>query len=212
MIDLCYTLLSDGSSDRALIPIINWLLKTHLSECAIQSQWADLRRLDKSLRDTFEKRIQMSVDLYPCDLLFIHRDAEKEPHQYRVNEIQRAISQLPDRIPPIVCVVPVRMTEAWLLFDISALRKAASNPNGKVSLSLPSLKKIEDEPDPKRILNGLLREASELSSQRLKKFSESDRVHRLSELIIDFSPLRKLPSFLALESEIECVIEQQKWK
>ena len=212
MIDLSYTLLSDGSSDRALIPIINWLLRNHLSDCAIEYQWADLRRLDKSLKNTFEKRIQMSIDLYPCDLLFIHRDAEKEPHEYRVSEIQSAISKLSDAIPPTVCVMPVRMTEAWLLSDISALRKAASNPNGKVSLSLPILKKIEDEPDPKKILNGLLREASELSSQRLKRFSESERVHRLSELTTDFSLLRILPSFLALESEIKCVIQQQNWK
>ncbi len=68
MMEIRYTLLSDGSSDRALIHVINWLLQTHLSHCAIQPQWADLRSLDKSLRDTFKKRIKLSLDLYPCDI------------------------------------------------------------------------------------------------------------------------------------------------
>jgi hypothetical protein len=47
MMELHYTLISDGSSDRALIPILNWLLKIHLNDWAIQPQWADLRGLDK---------------------------------------------------------------------------------------------------------------------------------------------------------------------
>ena len=129
MIELRYTLLSDGSSDRALIPILNWLLQSNLNDCATQPQWADLRPFNKSLKDTFEKRIKLSLELYPCDLLFIHRDAERDRHEIRVNEIRTAITQVSSSISiPTVCVVPVRMTEAWLLFDISALRKAASNP------------------------------------------------------------------------------------
>jgi hypothetical protein len=170
MNELRYTLLSDGSSDRALIPILNWLLQTHINNCAFQPQWADLRRLDKSLRNSFEKRIELSLQLYPCDLLFIHRDAEKEPHKTRVDEICTAVTQIDIAItvPPIVCVVPVRMTEAWLLFDISSLRKAASNPNGSIELQLPDIRKLENEPDPKQILYTILRQASELSPRRLR--------------------------------------------
>jgi hypothetical protein len=124
MMELRYTLLSDGSSDRALIPILNWLLQIHLNDCAIRSEWANLRSLNKSLTSTLEQRIRLSLDLYPCDLLFIHRDAEKEPHATRVNQILKAIAQLDSLISvPSVCVVPVRMTETWLLFDEIALRQ-----------------------------------------------------------------------------------------
>jgi hypothetical protein len=212
MIELRYTLLSDGSSDRALIPILNWLLKTHLNDCAIQPQWADLRPFDKSLRNTFEKRIKLSLDLYPCELLFIHRDAEKDPHKTRINEICNAVTQSASLISvPTVCVVPVRMTEAWLLFDSVALRKAASNPNGKTPLNLPDIRRLEDEPDPKNVLYELLRQASGLSSRRLRTFSESERTHRVSELIDDFSHLRTLAAFGSLESELQDVIERQGW-
>lgn len=210
MMELRYTLLSDGSSDRVLMPILNWLLQNHLPNCAIQSQWADLHRLNSSLRNTFEKRIRLSIDLYPCELLFIHRDAEREPHAVRINEIRMAMSEIDALSIPTVCVVPVRMTEAWLLCDVVALRKAASNPNGRVALHLPDRRQLEHESDPKSVLYGLLRQASELSSRRLKKFSPSQRVHRVAELIEDFSPLRALTAFAALETELEEVI--LKWQ
>ena len=213
MMEIRYTLLSDGSSDRALIPILDWLLQNHLNDFAIQSQWADLRPFNKLLRNTLEKRIKLSLDLYPCDILFIHRDAERETHEARINEIRTAITQLASSVSiPTVCIVPVRMTEAWLLFDISALRKAASNPNGSVALQLPDIRRIEHEPDPKNVLHKILRQASGLSSRRLKSFSASDCTHRVSELINDFSPLRILPAFNALESELIDVIQKNRWE
>jgi len=213
MMEIRYTLLSDGSSDRALIPILNWLLQNHLNDWAIQSEWADLRRFDKSLRDKLEKRIQLSLELYPCDLLFIHRDAEEKTRETRINEIRTAITRLPSSISiPTVCIVPVRMTEAWLLFDISALHKAASNPNGSFALQLPDIRRLEHEPNPKKVLHEILCQASGLSARRLKKFSPHDRTHRVSELINDFSPLRILPAFNALESELIDVIRKNRWE
>ena len=75
MKELRYTLRSDGSSDRALIPILDWLLRKHLNNCAIQNQWADLRSIPRSKVNTLLEEIKLSVELYRCDLLFIHRDA-----------------------------------------------------------------------------------------------------------------------------------------
>jgi len=49
MKELYYTFLTDGSSDKALMPVLTWLLRVNQVECAIQPQWADLRRLRKEL-------------------------------------------------------------------------------------------------------------------------------------------------------------------
>jgi hypothetical protein len=212
MKELRYTLLSDGSSDSALIPVLTWLLQAHLVDCAIQHEWADLRRVPKSLKDTFSKRIQLAVELYPCELLFIHRDAEKEPRQKRVDEIRKAKEEAGESVSvPTVCVVPVRMTEAWLLFDETALRRAAANPNGKHPLQLPDLTKLEDKPDPKELLYKLLGEASGLGSHRRKKLRVEELVHRVAEFIDDFASLRAMPAFKALEDELKQVIQEQDW-
>jgi len=90
MKELYYTFLTDGSSDKALMPVLTCLLRVNQVECAIQPQWADLRRLRKPPK-TLSLRIIQSLELYPCDLLFIHRDAEREPRENRVAEILAVI-------------------------------------------------------------------------------------------------------------------------
>ena len=45
MRELRYTLVTNGSSDTALLPILTWLLKMQGVSCAIQAEWADLRQL-----------------------------------------------------------------------------------------------------------------------------------------------------------------------
>jgi hypothetical protein len=198
MKELRYTLLSDGSSDRALLPILTWLLRQHLAECAIQAEWADLRRLRRPPK-TLAARIRTTLELFACDLLLVHRDAERETHALRSAEIREAAA---DIAVPIVCVVPIRMQEAWLLFDEKAIRSAAGNPRGDEPLSLPHITTVEAIPDPKNVLFALLRDASGLQGRRRKRFSAPPAVHRIAELIANFTPLRTLPAFQALEEEL----------
>lgn len=195
---ICYTLLANGGSDRALLPLLDWLMREHLPQRAVRSQWADLARLASPPRTLVEK-IERAVDLYPCDLIFVHRDSERVPRDERAEEIRRAADE--SCIGAIaVPVVPVRMTEAWLLFDEAAIRRAADNPNGRVALNLPG--NAEALVDPKSALHSLLEAASELPRRRLKRFRVTQRVHRVAQLIRDYSPLRALPAFNAFETEV----------
>lgn len=213
MIDeLHYTLRSDGSSDKALIPILTWLLREHKVECAIQSTWADLRRLRKPHR-TLPEQIRWSLELYPCDLLFVHRDAEKEKLEKRAAEIAEAVEEVSKdlNIPPQICVIPVRMQEAWLLINEEAIRWAVGNPNGKQKIQLPPTIEIEKLVKPKDDLFDLLREASGRKGRRLQQLDVRLCANRVTEFIEDFSPLRSLPAFQILESEIERIVKEQSW-
>lgn len=199
MPELRYTLVSDGSSDRALMFVIKWLLYEHLPDCAIQSQWADVRGL-RPRPVTLSERINSAMDLYPCDVLFVHRDAEREAPEQRVDEIQAAVNQS-DWDHPTVPVVPVRMTEAWLLADEDAIRSAAGNPNGSASLAIPQLT-FDAIHDPKRVLHEALRIASELPERRRRKLRVERMVHRVADQTSDFSPLRGLTAFRNLEQRL----------
>jgi hypothetical protein len=86
LIALVSTLVSEGSSDRALLPVLRWVLTQH-SGRAFQVQWADLRRLPRPPRILIEK-VSTAMELYPCDLLFVHRDADVKTHAHRVQEIR----------------------------------------------------------------------------------------------------------------------------
>ena len=208
---LRFTLITDGSSDKALIPVIHWLLSQYYPNLPLDGEWADLARLPVPPQNLAQK-IASGCCLYPCDLLFIHRDAESELHNVRVAEIQQAVEDAQEisrgkslSLPHHLCVIPIRMLEAWLLFDIIGIRRAAANPNGRVPIQLPPLNSLESLPDPKNTLYQLLRTASELHGRKLKKLRPQASVHRLAECIDDFSPLRKLPAFQALENEIQCI-------
>ena len=208
-----YTLLSDGPSDKALMPHLTWLLKENGVKLPIYEEWAELRHLQQIPRGLTE-RIEKSIELYPCDLLFIHRDAERENPDKRKGEVSIALEKLNENVekPVSVCVVPVRMQEAWLLFDEGAIRRASGNFYGRVSLTLPRLNNIENLPDPKEILFDLLKIASERTGRRLKQFNVRHSANQVSQFIEDFSPLRNLPAFQALENDIKEVIANQNWE
>jgi hypothetical protein len=199
---LRYTLLAEGSSDQALIPILTWALR-QVSSRPIEAQWPNFERLPtkpKGLAD----RIRKAIELYPCDLLFVHRDADSSPPELRHREItvELAAALADQQAVPSVQVVPVRMTEAWLLFDQAAIRSAAGNPAGRMPLGLPSLARTESEPDPKARLNSALRTASGQSGRRLAAFNMAGAQRRVAALIVDFAPLRQLPAFQRFEHDL----------
>jgi hypothetical protein len=198
---LRYTLKSDGPTDARLLPVLNWLFGQHLPEVEIRPQFADLRQLPQGPPKALEEKIRLSLQLFPCDVLFVHRDAEKEDRTHRAEEIAAAMATLEDS-PRHILVVPVRMSEAWLLIDESAIRRAAGNPNGRVKLKLPAVKSLERDPDPKETLEQLLREACELKGRRRTNFNVQRAKYQVAAEIDDFSPLRLLPAFQLLESDI----------
>lgn len=211
MIPLKHTLVSDGPTDINLIPIINWTLKEAGGITLAEGVRAEFWRLPTIPAST-EERICKAVELFPCDVLFIHRDAEKESLKTRTSEIFTAVAKASEKgcKVPAVAIIPVRMTEAWLLFNEKAIRHAAGNPNGKASLNLPPLKKLEGRPDPKQDLQRALQAASELQGRRLKKFNTTQAFWRVVDFLDDFTPLRQLEAYLAFENAIK-KIRQANW-
>ena len=201
---LSITLVTDGSSDRALIPIVEWLVAKKLNEYPFQVQLAEaLPKHGKGLKN----RILYALTHYTCDILIIHRDAEGEDWSTRFDEINQAVSTVVLEKTQTVAVIPIRMTEAWLLFDEMAVRRAAGNPAGKNAINLGNLKKWEKEIDPKQLILTALRDASELSGRRLSRFNAYEAKNRVAYLIRDFSVLKQLESFCHFQKNLESALE-----
>lgn len=166
------------------------------------AQWVDFSRIPR--QQSTEERLRAALDLYPCDVLFVHRDSEGQPSHWRREEIANALHQTLIRHIP---VVPVRMTEAWLLADESAIRSAAGNPNGREDLNLPDIRQLEDVPNPKRVLYRALTRASGLNVRRRSRFPIRQRVHLISNYIDDYSRLNVLPAFRLLQQDIRALID-----
>lgn len=192
-----YTLVADGRSDRVLVHVINWVLdQRDVTYTPQVAEWLEQRSLRGRCHEAALK--------YPCDVLFVHRDAEGDELENRCAEIQKALSGYTSNF---VCVVPVRMSEAWLLSSKQAIRAAAENPHGGVALEVPGWKRWDRLPDPREILNDLLKTATELPARRLRRFNVQRARYRVAELTVDFSPLRQLPAFRKFEADVEVALD-----
>ncbi len=197
------TLLTEGPSDACLIPVIEWTFRNLNPGILPVITWADLRSSRPGV-DLISK-IPVTLKQYPCEILFIHRDADRSTVEERVREIENAVRSTPlttHRIP----LIPVRMTEAWLLIDENAIRIAANNPKGRMVLKLPSLSNLEREANPKQLLRERLTEASGLRSRSRRKFRPEGRARIVSENISDFSPLMQLPAYREFRSRLAGVL------
>jgi hypothetical protein len=173
-----------------------------------EMQWADFRALPVAPKGLAEQ-IRRAVELFPCDLLIVHRDSETSTPDARFEEVDQALLAAGRQVAAIG-VVPVRMTEAWLLFDQQAIRRAAGNPNGIALLPSPATR-WDELPDPKHVLHEALRAASGLSGRRLKKLSVSAAAHSVAEYIQDFSPLLSVRAFARFEADLEKVLRELDW-
>ncbi len=106
-------------------------------------------------------------------------------------------------------VVPIRMTEACLLLDEQEIRQVAGNPNGKVPLRLPAVRKVESIPDPKALLRETLCRASGLNGRRLDKFKQRFPHHRrqLLEPIDPAGPIAEVPSWRDFNADLRKGLE-----
>ncbi|MCY3785792.1 MAG: hypothetical protein OXG47_03590 [bacterium] len=195
--------LADGSSDEPLGEHLEVLCARR--DLAVRVTTPDLRRLPRPPGHRVADRLQAILDLGDIpDILFVHRDAEGQDPERRFTEVDRAVARV-CRDLPHVAVVPVRMTEAWLLLDEQSIREVAGRPNSTVDLGLPPVSGIETQPDPKSLLECALETASGLTGRRRDRFRRSFGQHRrtlLQRLDID-GPVRRLKAWQALESELD---------
>ena len=103
------------------------------------------------------------------------------------------------------------MQEAWLLIDETAIKTAAGNRRYAGELELPTARQLEMISDPKGLLNRLLVQASDLNRRRHKSFPVAKHARLVSEFVEDFSPLRQLSAFAALEEEVSAAIQANNW-
>ena len=167
-------------------------------------QWA-IHRLDPDveiLEPEFRKR-RGGVEEFLRDydssamVIFVHRDSENRPLEDRLREFE------PVTQPNVVPVVPVQMSEAWILFDGSAVAKAAGSPAAAVPV--PRIAEIEGIGNPKERLDELLFVAAgSPAGRRGRNFRRSIAHRRVSvaEYIADYSPLENVSAFRRFQASL----------
>ena len=203
-----FLLVCEGSSDAALVQHIRRLLVEYGQSDPEGMSW-DKGRL---LTDKIRGGLQYVGD---CDLLFVHRDAdasEETPSagpQRRYDEIDQAVSDS-GYSGAWVGIVPVRMTEAWLLLNKSEIRRVAGRPRSEEQFRLPSPSQVENCPDPKHRLVKSLTIASGASGRRLRRLQRDlpQVRYQLLENLPVGGLLKQVPSWVRFRDDLRKALHE----
>jgi hypothetical protein len=137
----------------------------------------------------------------------IHRDTDRSTREERISEIRTAVEKVMPGVP-WVPVIPVRMTEAWLVLDERLIREVAGNPNGRVPFQMPNARGAERVADPKALLKELLVTASELTGRKRQIFRASFPYHRkpILERSDPAGPVSQLRSWQAFDRDLRAAV------
>lgn len=201
--------IADGPSDLPLAEHLELLCAGHGVE--VQVTPIDPRNLHAPSR-TVEGRVRFLLDQgADPDLVFVHRDAESQDPAARATEVRAGASAAGIEANRVVPVVPIRMTEAWLLIDESEIRRVAGRPNGTNALGLPSVSAVESAADPKALLASALLEAGQPSGRRRRAQFERDFGRHRALLLqrLDVAgPIGGLAAWQQLRDDVANVLAQ----
>ena len=201
MTALRFLLVCEGSSDGALVDHIQRLI----IDCGASEVDGNASYYGRYLRD----KIRFGVEHFGItDLLFVHRDADNSGWEVRLAEIAEEVSAAEYR-GPWVGVVPVRMLEAWLMVDESAIRRVAGRPRSTAPIQLPRVAALEGVADPKQALREALLTAGDPRGVRRKKKFKAG-IPGLRRQLIENLPvggaLEHLPAWIRFRDNIAAVV------
>ena len=194
-------LVCEGSSDAPLVSHIELLLGSYGYESVEFNISVDGRRLVDKLSN--------GLDMAPhYDLIFMQRDADRAGADARYREIAEAIQQV-GHGGPWVGVVPVRMTETWLVLEETVIRNAVRKPDRRTSLNLPTPAEAERMADPKSALEFALLNASDERGRRRKVVQR--RLPQLRRQLLENlpvgGPLEQVPSWVRFRDDTVAALQ-----
>ena len=192
-----FVFLREGTSDDGLLAHLESLLVREGADEVI----GEIRAYRGSTRQKLECFLEESL---PVDAIFVHRDADQDGASARDKEIFDA-GVLFANCPPLIPVVPVSMTESWLLAEPEAIREVAGNQLGRMPLDIPPLHAIEGVADGKTKLKRAIADASGLSGSKLSRLNRNFERNRAAILnrLDPNGPVAALPSWVQLERDIK---------
>ncbi len=201
--------LAEGSSDAPLGDLVQALLLARGVNVSLTRPDFDLLE-DRVPRDLGSRMIAARTLMRDdVDVVVIHRDADNVGAEARRGEMVAALDRACSGAR-LIPVIPVRMTEAWLLLDEQAIRRVAGNPSGRVDLALPKTLEVERLADPKAKLRECLLTAADVTGRRRERLDrrfDSNR-RQLLERLEPEGPVMQLTSWQALLRDVENVAQR----
>ncbi|OAD19298.1 hypothetical protein THIOM_005076 [Candidatus Thiomargarita nelsonii] len=140
-------------------------------------------------------------------ILIVHSDADAETDERAFNErIKPCFDLVTNADEPLckdlVAIIPVQMTEAWMLADISPLKEQLGSDKTREELSVMfPLKYLEKMADPKSKIHEIIRMAFKNLPARRRKVNIGSLYSPLGQQV-NLDILEQLPSYLKFKENL----------
>lgn len=201
---LTLALYAEGATEECFLPILIQRtaeeITLNLANSTVDVLEVDTWHISPPAPKKAAERIAKAIaETQGYHALIIHADADHPTREHALDErikpgIKRAHADVLDtaRLQELVPLIPIKMTEAWMLADSKALREVIGT--NIASLGTPERPhQVEAVTNPKQTFAKIVQEATKDRGKR-RKIEVKDLYEPLSASI-DLSQLRKVPSY-----------------
>lgn len=195
---------TEGSTDVRFLKNILWKTFQHVAfDCNTSIEVYEPEELTEKNGATYKDQIlDLSIKYNYFHVICIHRDSDSptidKTLQLIINPAFESVQRHHgDNCKNLVPIIPVQMTEAWMLADTELLRNKIGTKLTSAQLGLPNrINQIESISDPKYVINSAIRIAQSHSTKRRRHNLSISNLYSPISQEISIGHLEKLSSFL----------------
>lgn len=202
-------LITEGSTDiRFLESIVRRTFEHIAFECTqdidIFVHALKISKIGLSFVDYIKKAANEGMGSLGIMTLAVHTDSDRDTYEERMNNkiipAQNVLNELNDDYCKLLTpIIPVRMTEAWMLADKRLLKNEIGTDKSDAELGIN--RAPETIADPKSVIENAIRIATENLPKRRQKLSISDLYAIIGDTV-SITELERLDSYRRLQNEV----------
>lgn len=205
-------LFTEGATDiRFLESIVKTTLENLAIECSgyIETE-LEIIKIDKSglsFNQQVLKAAEKAKNDFEILILFIHTDSDNRDDSNvfdtKIIPAQELVQQQDDKAvcKKIVAIIPIQMTESWMLADKELLKNEIGIEGSDIELGIH--RNPEEIANPKAVIENIIRISKEkqVKRKRNKGLNISD-LYQIIGQKTDISKLEKLPSYIKFKNSL----------
>lgn len=191
MQQIVFGVYSEGRTDDRFLPVLLQRVLTRIASAESVRPLDILAPLVLPRRsgDFIDQMRMVEQENIGLPLIFVHRDADHRSTNRVLTRFWLPWLETCSNPDQWIPVIPVRMTESWMLADLAALQRTFL-VSGETLRAMEGVRASESLPDPKDVLRQIVRAGStrrsggfeELLAQRIN-LAELDRLGSFRELV-----------------------------
>lgn len=206
---------TEGTTDVRLLKNIIWkTFQAVAFECRTNIEVYEPELLVKNGDSFNEQILNLTIKHNYFHVICVHRDSDSPSMDNSIQNMinpsfEAVITHDGDNCKVLVPLIPVQMSEAWMLVNRELLKSKIGTNLSDQELGFPiRTKQIEGISDPKELINNAIRIARDSSSKRRRRNFTIANLYSPISQELEISDLEKLDSFKFFKDNVRIAFEK----